>query len=198
MDASDIALLATQLAMGFALAAAAGLRAFLPIFVAGVLARLGYLELGHSFAWMASTPALVVFGSAVAFEFLGDKVPYLDHLLDAGGTFVKPVAATILAASLITEFDPLVATTIGLVSGGAVAGAVHVLKGSARVVSTGVTGGLGNPFLSFIEDAIAAVGIVLAFLLPVFAALLALGLLAYAVERLTRGMRRRSRASPGP
>ena len=53
MTAGEMVLLATQLAMGFALAASAGLRAFLPIFVVGLLARQGYLDLGASFEWMA-------------------------------------------------------------------------------------------------------------------------------------------------
>ena len=70
MDVNDLALFATQLAMGFALAASVGLRAFLPLLAAGVLARQGYLTLGESFHWMGSTPALVVLGSAVAFEIL--------------------------------------------------------------------------------------------------------------------------------
>ena len=46
------ALFATQLAMGFALAACVGLRAFLPLLAAGLLARFGYVNLGESFAWM--------------------------------------------------------------------------------------------------------------------------------------------------
>lgn len=193
-----MALFATQLAMGFALAASVGLRAFLPLLVAGLLARQGILPLGPSFAWMASTPALIVFGSAVVFEILGDKVPFLDHLLDAGGVFVKPLAGTLLAASLFTQLDPLMAMTLGLVGGGAIAGVVHAFKGTTRVASTGMTGGLGNPVLSFFEDGVATLGIVLAFLLPVLAALLALAILIYCGVKLTRGMRRRSRASPAP
>jgi hypothetical protein len=198
MDLNDAALFATQLAMGFALAASVGLRAFLPLLAAGVLARQGYLALGPSFEWMASTPALIVFGSAVAFEVLADKVPGLDHLLDAGGTFIKPAAATLLAASLFTHLDPLAATTLGLVGGGAIAGVVHLMKGTTRLASTATTAGLANPLLSVAEDGTAVAGVLLAFLIPVIAAIAALVLLAWGLVRLTRGMRRRSRASPGP
>jgi hypothetical protein len=200
MSPNDAALFATQLAMGFALAASVGLRAFLPLFVAGVLARQGYLELGASFQWMAGTPALVVFGSAVVFEVLADKVPYLDHMLDAGGIFVKPVAATILAASLFTQLDPLVATILGLVTGGSIAGVVHAMKGVTRVVSTGTTAGFANPFLSFTEDAAAIAGVVLAFVIPVVAALAAIAIVAYCVAKLARRLRRTGpppRASAG-
>src|SRR5947207_12278306 len=89
LTAGDAATFAIQLAMGFALAACVGLRTFLPLFAAGLLARFGYVDLGDSFEWMSKTPALIVFGSAVAFEVLADKVPGLDHALHLVESFVK-------------------------------------------------------------------------------------------------------------
>ncbi|HLX24077.1 MAG TPA: DUF4126 domain-containing protein [Usitatibacter sp.] len=172
MDAHDAALLATQLAMGFALAACVGLRTFLPLLAAGVLARLGYVSLGDHFQWMAATPALVVFGSAAAFEILADKVPWLDHALHAAETFVKPVAGTLIAASVLTELDPVTAITLGLIAGGTVAGVVQAIRGTARIASTAFTGGLGNPVLSIFDDAAATAGIVLAFVVPLLAAIM--------------------------
>jgi hypothetical protein len=198
MDANDALLFATQLAMGFALAASVGLRTFLPLFVAGILARNGYVEMGPSFAWMESTPALVVFGSAVVFELLADKVPGLDHALHAAEAFAKPVAATLLDASLFTQVDPLLATILGLVGGGAIAGVVHAMKGATRIVSTGTTGGLANPLLSIAEDAMAAVGIVLALLVPIVAALAAIAIVAWCVVKLSRMLRRRPGLAPTP
>ncbi len=179
MDASvtDAALFATQLAMGFGLAATVGLRAFLPLFAAGMLARFGYVDLGKSFEWMSSMPALVVFGSAVIFEVLADKVPVLDHALHAVESFVKPVAGTLVAASLFTNLDPVFAVTLGLIGGGTIAGAVHVAKGTTRLASTAVTGGLGTPFLSLFDDVLAIGGIVLAVLAPIIAALIVLVLI---------------------
>lgn len=171
MDAHDAALLTTQLAMGFALAACVGVRTFLPLLAAGVLARLGYVSLGEHFEWMAKTPALVVFGSAAAFEILADKVPWLDHALHAAEAFVKPLAGTLIAASVLTELDPVTAITLGLIAGGTVAGLVQALRGTARVASTALTGGLGNPVLSVFDDAVATVGLVLAFVVPVLAAI---------------------------
>lgn len=179
MEASvtDAALFATQLAMGFGLAATVGLRAFLPLFAAGMLARFGYVDLGKSFEWMSSVPALVVFGSAVVFEVLADKVPVLDHALHAVESFVKPVAGTLVAASLFTNLDPVFAVTLGLIGGGTIAGAVHVAKGTTRLASTAVTGGLGTPFLSLFDDVLAIGGIVLAVLAPIIAALIVLVLI---------------------
>jgi hypothetical protein len=196
MDLNGTGLFATQLAMGFALAASVGVGAVQPLRAAGILARLGYLELSPAFHWMAGTPALIVFASALAFEFLADKVPYLDHMLDAAGAFVKPVAGTILAASLFTELDPLVATTLALVTGGTVAGVVHAAKSMTRVVSTATTAGFGNPLLSVAEDAGATVGIGLAFVLPILAALIAIAIVAVCIAALARLLPRRRRIPP--
>jgi hypothetical protein len=198
MTASEWALAATQLAMGFALAASAGLRAFLPIFVVGLLARQGYLELGASFEWMAGTPALTIFGSAVVFEILGDKFPAVDHALDAVGTIVKPVAGTLVAAALLTDLDPVIATALGLVAGGTTAAAVHLLKAKTRLASTVITAGFANPVLSFAEDGFAFFGIALAILVPVLAALAAIGLLALGVAIYRRQRRRRQAAPSAP
>ena len=194
MTAGDAALLATQLAMGFALAATVGLRTFLPLLAAGLLARFGYVDLGHSFEWMAKTPALIVFGSAVIFEVLADKVPGLDHALHFVETFVKPVAGTLVAASLFTNLDPMTAVVLGLVGGGTIAGAVHVAKGTTRAASTVLTGGLGNPVLSIFDDVLAVGGIILAFLAPIIAALIVIFLVIGALRLLAK--RRRQAASP--
>lgn len=193
---NDGFLFVTQLAMGFALAACVGLRAFLPLLVAGIAARAGYVDLGSSFEWMASTPALVVFGSAVAFEVLADKVPVLDHALHAVEAFVKPAAATILAASLFTNLDPVLAMTLGLIGGGSIAGLVHAIRGTTRLASTAATGGLANPFLSLLDDALATVGTFLAFVVPILAALAVIAALAALGVWLSRGRRRRSREAP--
>ena len=192
MDLNDAALLATQLAMGFALAACVGLRTFLPLLAAGLLARTGHLELGQHFAWMASTPALIVFGSALGFEVLADKIPGLDHALHSVEAFVKPIAATILAASLFTNLDPVTATTLGLIGGGSIAGLVQIARGGTRIASSALTFGLANPVLSVVDDGLALGGVALAFVLPFLAALLVIVLAVLAV-RFAR--RRRIRAS---
>ena len=171
------------------------------LFAAGLLARFGYVNLGTSFAWMESTPALVVFGSALLFEVLADKVPVLDHALHAVEAFVKPMAATLLAASLFTNLDPVLAMTLGLIGGGTIAGAVHALRGGTRVLSTGMTGGLANPVLSLFDDLLATVGVAFAFLVPVLAAIVVIVLVILGVRvlrRATRGRRPRSGEAPGP
>jgi len=70
---------------------------------------------------------------------------------------------------------------------------VHTAKASARVGSTALTGGLGNPVLSLIEDVAAVVLIVLGFIAPILALLLAIALLARLVS-YARSMSRRRNA----
>jgi hypothetical protein len=196
MNPNDAFLFATQLAMGFALAATVGLRTFLPLLVAGLLARFGYVHMGEHFAWMESTAALVVFGSALIFEIVADKVPGFDHALHAVEAFVKPVAATLLAASLFTNLDPVWAVTLGLIGGGSIAAAVQALRGATRIVSTGATAGLANPLLSFMDDGLAIVGVIVALVIPIIAAIGVIVLLVLAARFVRRRVRRRTGDAP--
>lgn len=164
--------LIVQVAMGLSLASCAGLRAFLPLFVVGAAGRLDLLPLLRSFEWLESWPALTVFGVAVVAELLGDKFPVVDNFLDAIQLFVKPVAGVILMTAVLTELSPLQAAVLGLIAGSSAAGAVHVTKAKLRLASTATTAGIGNPFLSLLEDAGALIGSVSALVVPLVMILL--------------------------
>jgi len=174
--AGAVAGLASQAALGVALAACAGLRAFVPLFVAGLAARFDVLPIAEHFQWLASDAALVVLGVAVVVEVAADKIPIVDHALDLVQTVVKPLAGTLLAAGMLGDLGPVESTVIGLVAGGGVAGTVHLAKAKLRLASTVATIGLANPVLSIVEDAMAVVGAVVAIVLPllVLAAVLCL------------------------
>ncbi len=122
-----------QLIAGLCLAACCGLRAFLPPLMLGLAARLGIPELllGRSvldptFAWLASTPALVAFAVAVVLEVSADKIPALDHLLDMVQTVVRPAAGALVVAAAVGADSPVVAGIVGLIAGTPLAAAVHV------------------------------------------------------------------------
>jgi hypothetical protein len=161
------------LALAFSLAAAAGLRAFLPLLIAGVLSRVGILSLGDSYQFVGSTPALVCFGIATALEIAGDKIPAVDHALDVGGTVVRPIAGSLLAASVMWQVnEPLWALTLGVIVGAPTALAPHAAKAATRTVSTTLTAGIANPVLSTMEDVGAAAIAFLAILVPTLTFLL--------------------------
>src|SRR5919201_375667 len=86
-------------ALAIGLAACAGLRAWLPLLLTGGLVRAGVLEIGPSFSFLATNRALILFGVASVVEIVADKVPAVVHALDVLGTVLRPVAATVLAAS---------------------------------------------------------------------------------------------------
>lgn len=176
--------LVVQIAMGLSIAACAGLRAFLPLLVVGLLGHNGYLQLNPAFAFLARTDALIVFGLATVVELLADKVVVVDHFLDGLATFARPVAGTLLAGSLLTHLDPLPAAALALVVGGAPAFTVHAGKAVARAKASMLAplhGGFGNTLLSLGEDAVSGFGIGLAILAPLVAAVLSLALIGFAV-----------------
>ena len=190
MDASFWTAFIPSLAMGIGLAACAGVRARLPLLLAGLLARAGVLELGSSFRFIASNEALILFGVATVVEMLGDKIPAVDHALDALSTVLRPAAASLLAASVMWKVpDPLTALAIGVAVGAPISLVPHAAKSTLRAASTAFTGGLANPFLSLLEDLLAVVIFALTVVVPVLVALTILLVAVLVVRRLARPRR---------
>lgn len=185
-SASQILVVVSQIAMGLSLAACAGLRAFLPLFATGLAGRLEWIPLTSHFEWLESTASLIVFGVAVVAELVADKVPWLDNLLDLVQSFVKPIAGVIAVAAVLHELTPLQGAVLALVLGAGVAGAVHLGKANARLLSTASTGGLANPVLSVVEESGAWSLALAAIVVPLISAAVLLVLLIAAVWFLRR------------
>lgn len=179
-----------QVGCGVALAACAGLRAFLPLLAAGLAARFEVLPFAARYDWLATDPALVVLGVAVVLEIAADKIPLVDHALDWIEMVVKPAAGTALAVGALSGLDTLPATVVGLVTGGGVAATVQVVEAKLRLASTLATVGLFNPVLSIVEDALALVLSIAAVLVPLLLLVL-LGLAAAAAVAIAVLVRRR-------
>jgi hypothetical protein len=181
------------LALAIALAASAGLRAWLPLLLAGSLARMDVLDLGPAFDFLESNKALALFAVATVIEIVGDKVPAVDHALDVIGTPLRPAVGALLAASVLgTVSDPLTALVLGTAVGAPSALVPHAAKSALRTVSTTFTGGLANPVLSLLEDALSIVTVVLAVLVPVLVVIL----LAFTLYFALRLWRRRHAEVP--
>lgn len=174
--------------MGVGLAAACGLRVFLPIFAAGVAARLGFIELG-GLPFLATDQALIVSGVATVVEIGAYYIPWLDNLLDTIATPAAVIAGTLLSAAFIVDLDPLWKWTFAAIAGGGVAGAVQLTTVGMRATSTFATGGLLNPVVSTLE-AIGSVILTMLALLGFAAFALAIAvippLVAFAIWRLQR------------
>ena len=126
-------------------------------------------------------------------ELVGDKIPAVDHALDLIGTPLRPLAGAVLAASVLgTVTDPLTSTLLGVAVGAPTALVPHVAKSALRALSTSATAGLANPALSFVEDALTVVLLILAVLIP----LVVVALVALTLFLATRWLRRRRALAP--
>jgi len=186
---------ARNVALGVALAAACGLRIFLPLTVVSAASLLGWVRLAGDLSWIGSGAALTVFGVATLLELAAYHVPWLDNVLDHLGAPVAVGAGTLMAASLLPAGDPLLRWAVAAIAGGGAAGVVHLSLAALRHVSSLTTGGLANPLLAFAE-AIGALVVSLAALLAPLVALAALLLIALGATRLARHRRSAPAASP--
>jgi len=174
-------------ALAIALAACAGLRAWLPLLLAGAMSRAGYLQLGDSFRFLGSNKALTLFAIATVLELLGDKIPALDHALDVLGTPLRPAAGALLAASVLGQLsDPLTAVVLGTALGAPAALVPHAAKSALRAASTTLTAGLANPVLSLMEDAATLMFFALAVLVPLVVIAMLAFMLYLVARRLSR------------
>ena len=176
----------------FGLSAAAGLNAWLPLFAGALLNRLDVVELAQPFDDLTGTGTIVVLGVLTVADFVGDKVPAVDHVLHAIGTVVAPVSGAVLFTGQ-TGVDTDLPTLAAVVLGAGTAETVHAGRAAVRPLSTAGTGGIGNPILSLLEDIGSAVLVVMAFVVPVLALVLVIALLA-ALFAGWRRMRRRPAA----
>jgi hypothetical protein len=155
----------TAVITGLGLAGSAGLNAYVPLLVVGLLGRTGVLHLAAPYDGLTSTPVLIVLGALFAVEFLADKVPGVDSANDVVQTVVRPLAGAVLFAGsfgVLTDLPPWVGFVAGIVT----AGGVHATKATARPAITVATGGVGGPVVSLVEDVTALVASVLAVLAP--------------------------------
>ena len=143
----------------FGLSASAGLNAYIPLFVVGVIAHYTKsITLAPPYDLLANPWVLIVLGLLLIVEMLADKIPAVNHINDIIQTGVRPVAGAIIfaaSAHAITNVHPVIAIICGLL----VAGGVHVVKSAAiRPAVTVTTGGAANVPVSITED-VAATGL---------------------------------------
>jgi hypothetical protein len=158
--------------LGTTLAAAAGLRAFLPLFLLGVLERahlLAPFSLGENFQWLTSDAAILTLGIATALEVIADKIPAVDSVLDSVMTFVRPGAGAVSAFAILSSQDPVLAYVGGIVLAGGATLPVALGKSTLRLGSHLTTAGAGSPVLSVAEDATSVGAITLSVLVPILA-----------------------------
>ena len=179
----------------FGLSASAGLNAYIPLLVVGVIAHYSNLiHLNPPYDILANPWILIVVGILLIIEMLADKIPAVNHINDIIQTGVRPAAGAIIfaaSAHLITDVHPVVAILCGLL----VAGSIHVVKAAAvRPAVTATTGGAGNIPVSIAEDVIATLLSVLSVVIPTLVAVVLVILIALIIWWFWRRANRKHQA----
>ncbi|MET7469873.1 DUF4126 domain-containing protein [Micromonospora sp. NPDC005686] len=185
---------------GSGLAASAGLNAYIPLLLMGLLSRYTDLvELPSGWQWLGNGWVVLILAVLLVVEVVADKVPVVDHVNDVVQTVVRPTAGGLAfgagaGSETVTVSDPDTFFSshqwVPVVAGVVIALGVHLLKAAARPVINATTAGVGAPVASTAEDATSVVMSVVALLLPVLV-LVFLAALVIFVPWLFR--RRRSR-----
>lgn len=168
---------------GTGLATAAGLNAYIPLLVIGVLARwTDLMNLPAGWEWLENGWVLAVLAVLLALEVVADKVPGVDSVNDIVQTVVRPVAGGIAfgagsssQTAVVTDPQAFVESGqwVPVVVGIVLALVVHGAKATVRPVVNVTTFGAGAPVASTVEDA-TSVGLSFAAILAPLLVLVAL------------------------
>lgn len=170
--------------MGVGLAACCGFRVFVPLLIASVATKFGFIYPTADFAWLSGWPALIGLGVATIFEIGSYYIPWLDNFLDTIATPASVIAGTIVSTSLLHVDVPLFQWGLGLILGGSSAGIIQAGTSLLRLGSTATTGGLANSVVATGEN-VASVGLSLfTILLPLIAIVIIFLVLLFIIGRL--------------
>lgn len=190
---------------GIGLSASAGLNAYIPLLVIGLLARYSDLiELPSSWNWLQNGWTLSILGVLLAIEVVADKIPAVDSVNDVLHTVIRPTAGG-LAFGAASESQTVTGDPgsffsghqwIPVAAGVLIALTVHGTKAAARPVINVSTVGTGGPVVSVIEDVFSTVMSVVAIVFPllVLLFLVLFVLFAFWIRRKLRERRERRRA----
>ncbi|WP_109473347.1 DUF4126 domain-containing protein [Ornithinimicrobium cavernae] len=185
---------------GAGLSAAAGLNAYIPFLIVALVSRFtDFINLPAQYAWIESDWAIGGAAVLLVGEVVFDKIPVVDHINDAVGTFIRPASGGLIfaatqAAEDLEQNSSLMADNpwIGVVLGIITAGVVHTGKAVTRPVVNASTLGVGAPLVSTAEDT-ASVGLsIVAIFFPIIVIFLLL-LMLWGGIALWRSARRRRR-----
>jgi len=160
---------------GIGLSAACGWNTFAPLLVLALADRisngalLGYGQPNtsdHPFAWIASLAGIMVWLALMTLELLLDKIPRVDHALDAAGSVLRPAAGA-LCFMAIGNHDDSIDIVLAMAVGMVVAGAIHWDKARRRLELASESLGLGTPFVSMLEDSLSILTAVMSLILGI-------------------------------
>lgn len=190
-----------ELLTGAGLATSAGLNAYIPLLLLGLMARFTDLAtLPSGWQWLEHEWTLGILAVLLAIEVVADKIPVVDHLNDVIQTFVRPTSGGLAfgaasSAQTLTVSNPSDVSInqqwLPIVAGMVIAFVVHVMKAMVRPVVNMMTAGFGAPVASIVEDSISVLLTLAAVVFPFLIILFLLALVWLFVALLRRRRRKK-------
>ena len=180
-----------SIALSAGLAWASGLRLYLVIFLAGLLAQAGQLHLPPTLAVLREPLVIGVAGILALVETIADKVPLFDSFWDTLQTFVRIPAGAALAASVFGDASGATALAAAIL-GGTLAAGSHLAKSGSRMAINASPEPFSNWAASFGEELTVGALLWLAFAYPLAALLVVAALtllMIWLVPKLWRFVR---------
>ncbi len=171
--------------LGIGLAAAAGFRVFVPLFLMSLTVHFGdgIIPLSDSWQWVGDWPALITLGVATLIEVFAYFIPFIDNLLDTIAIPLATLAGTFLMASQLGGIDyPVISWALAIIAGGGTAAAIKSASAGTRTLSTATTGGTANFTVASAEIGLSTVLSIVAIFIPVLAVILVFFILFYIVR----------------
>lgn len=176
-----------------------GINLYATVTILGLIEKFDFAKLPGGLDVLNNWWIIGVAGGLYIVEFFADKIPYVDSVWDVIHTFIRIPAGAIVAYGATKELEPSIYVSAFLIGGG-LATAAHGSKAALRIGANFSPEPVSNWALSFIEDGIVIVGVVLAVFAPVAIACV-LGifvlLFLYFAPKVVRALRRMFRAVAG-
>jgi hypothetical protein len=191
-----------ELLTGTGLATSAGLNAYIPLLMIGLLGRFtNLITLPAGWQWLQNGWVIGILVALLAIEFVADKIPLVDHVNDVVQTVVRPTAGGLAfgaasSSQTVTVSNPAEFFSTNqwmpIVAGMVISFVVHGMKAAARPVVNASTGGLGAPVASTVEDIFSVVMSFVAILFPVLIVLFLIVLVGMFVAMRRRRKRKKA------
>ena len=172
--------------LGVGLASVAGVRAFVPLALFALFARLGFIVPPDLLGVQCGWTVVGVLSALAVVEIVSDKV----RVLHPGFSYAMVVVGGLAGAALFeTMLEPGAfvdaSAAPGLVLGAGIAALVAVLKVITRPAYSAGAAGVSTTFLSGIEDLVAILGGLIGLFLP-YLPLVLVGFLLFFFNRIRK------------
>lgn len=184
------------LALSFTSGWASGLNSYLVVLVLGIADRVGHVQMIPDA--LGSWPILAIAALMYAFEFVADKIPYLDSAWDGVSTFIRPAVGAAVGALIAGNADNIHESLnqgMSALVGGSTALGAHATKAGTRLAANTLPEPFTNLMLSFGEDGLVLAVMALALAHPIIAGSIAgvllvcgLGVLFLVIKFIRRGI----------